>query len=124
MLLEKNNHEVFGGCATLERKISPPRPARAVYNRAMTPRSSLLFVPIAVPLGAQWLKLPDKSIPRTKDGKPDLMGPTPVKTDGKPDLAGIWIVPGPTYLQNLPADSQPGRGAACSLGPRRLLKSG
>jgi hypothetical protein len=74
----------------------------------MTPRSSLLFLLVAVPLSAQWLKLPDKSIPRTKDGKPDLTAPTPRKADGKPDLSGIWIVPGPKYLQNLAADLQPG----------------
>jgi hypothetical protein len=79
-----------------------------VYNRAMTPRSSLLFLLVAVPLSAQWLKLPDKGIPRTKDGKADLTAPTPRKADGKADLSGIWIVPGPKYLQNLAADLQPG----------------
>src|ERR1700734_2541051 len=74
----------------------------------MTPRSSLLFLLVAVPLSAQWLKLPDKGIPRTKDGKADLTAPTPRKADGKADLSGIWIVPGPKYLQNLAADLQPG----------------
>src|SRR5580704_9760081 len=59
------------------------------------------------PLPAQWLKLPDKGIPRTKDGKADLSAPTPRKADGKADLSGIWIVPGPKYLQNLAADLKP-----------------
>lgn len=57
---------------------------------------------------AQWLKLADKSIPRTADGKPNLAAPAPRKLDGKPDLAGVWIVPGPKYLQNLAADLKPG----------------
>jgi len=66
----------------------------------------LLFAMLA-PLSAQWLKLPDKGIPRTKDGKPDLTAPAPKKADGKPDLSGIWQVAGPKYLQNLAADLKP-----------------
>src|ERR1700685_1363850 len=67
----------------------------------------LLFAALS-PLPAQWLKLPDTSIPRTKDGKVNLAAPTPRKADGKADLSGIWIVPGPKYLQNLAADLKPG----------------
>jgi len=44
----------------------------------------------SMPVAAQWLNLPTKGIPRTKDGKPDLAGPAPRKPDGKPDLSGIW----------------------------------
>jgi hypothetical protein len=44
----------------------------------------------SMPAAAQWLNLPTKGIPRTKDGKPDLAAPAPRKTDGKPDLSGIW----------------------------------
>ena len=76
----------------------------------MTLRGCLLILLIAMlsPLSAQWLKLPDKGIPRTKDGKPDLAAPAPHKADGKPDLEGIWMVGGPKYLQNLAADLKPG----------------
>ena len=43
---------------------------------------------------AQWLKVPGKSIPRTKDGKPDLSAPTPRK-GYRPDLSGIWLAEPP-----------------------------
>ena len=70
--------------------------------------SAMLLFAALSPLPAQWLKVPDKSIPRTKDGKPDLTAPAPRKADGKPDLSGIWQMPGPKYLQNLAADLKPG----------------
>ena len=44
---------------------------------------------------AQWLNRPTPGIPRTHDGKPDLMAPAPRGPDGKPDLTGIWNGPVP-----------------------------
>ena len=38
---------------------------------------------------AQWLNYPDKRIPRTKDGKPNLAAPTP-RVNGRPDISGLW----------------------------------
>lgn len=69
--------------------------------------SLMLLFPALAPLPAQWLKLPDKAIPRTKDGKPNLAAPAPHKADGKPDLSGVWQSPGVKYLQNIAADLKP-----------------
>src|SRR5689334_13550782 len=38
---------------------------------------------------AQWLNYPDKRIPHTKDGKPNLTAPVP-RLNGKPDVSGLW----------------------------------
>lgn len=80
----------------------------------MTSRRGLVIPLLAIlsafslQLSAQWLKLPDKGIPRTKDGKPDLTAPAPHKADGKPDLSGIWLAPGAKYLEDIAADLKPG----------------
>lgn len=46
----------------------------------------------SVALSAQWLKYPTTGVPRTLDGKPNLLAPTPRTADGKPDLSGIWDI--------------------------------
>ena len=83
----------------------------------MTQRTgSLLSVMLMIrslPAAAQWLNVPAKGIPRTKDGKPDLSAPAPRRPDGKPDLVGIWNGDTPNlrnlkYLSNLAADFKPG----------------
>jgi len=40
---------------------------------------------------AQWLHYPTPGIPRTPDGKPDLMAATPRTPGGKPDFSGMWL---------------------------------
>src|SRR5579864_1108593 len=50
----------------------------------------VILMVATMPATAQWLNVPTKGMPRTKDGKPDLSAPTPRKPDGKPDLSGIW----------------------------------
>jgi hypothetical protein len=64
----------------------------------------------SVPALAQWLNVPTKGIPRTKDGKPDLSAPAPRKPDGKPDLSGVWELSRDSfkYLRDLASDFKPG----------------
>ena len=48
-----------------------------------------LFV-AAAPVAAQWLNYPSPDVPRTKDGKANLLARAPRARNGKPDLSGIW----------------------------------
>jgi hypothetical protein len=71
---------------------------------------------------AQWAQVPNRSIPRTADGEPDLTAPAPRAPDGRPDLSGVWMpdaepvvgiltVEGdigfPRYMINIAADLKP-----------------
>src|SRR5262245_1523989 len=71
-------------------------------------RSILAFVvllSIFVPVSAQWVNYPTPGIPRTADGKPNLLAPVPKTADGKPDLSGIWAATnGGRYFQDLSAN--------------------
>jgi hypothetical protein len=59
----------------------------------------------AVSASAQWLNVPAKGIPQTKDGKPDLSAPAPKTGDHKTDLSGLWHVRAfGKYHANLAAD--------------------
>lgn len=77
-------------------------------SRMLFVRSQVLFMLAALPMGAQWIKLPTDGIPRTADGKINMTAPAPRKPDGKPDISGIWQVMGAKYLVNLAADLKPG----------------
>jgi hypothetical protein len=64
-------------------------------TRAFWVRSTLASAAWAVllspsPASAQWLNYPTAGIPRTAEGKPNLLAPAPRAPDGKPDLSGIW----------------------------------
>jgi hypothetical protein len=72
------------------------------------PKAVLLLFILSFAVAAQWLQVPGKSTPRTRDGKPDLTAPTPRRADGKPDISGIWGTASPKYLVNIAADFKPG----------------
>src|SRR5258708_17990125 len=40
----------------------------------------------------QWINKPSASVPRGKDGRPDLAAPAPRTPDNHPDLSGIWDI--------------------------------
>ena len=64
---------------------------------------------LSTPLAAQWVNLKNPGIPRTPDGKPDLLAPVPRTADGKPDLSGIWRAPrNSPYARNIAVDLKPG----------------
>ena len=63
----------------------------------------LLLIPAAS--FAQWTNVPRSKIPRTREGKPDLLAPAPRTPDGKPDLSGVWS----------PTDNRYGRDIAAAL---------
>jgi hypothetical protein len=70
----------------------------------------VILMAATMPATAQWLNVPTKGLPRTKDGKPDLSAPAPRKPDGKPDLSGVWAGDSRNdkYHQNLAADFKRG----------------
>jgi hypothetical protein len=91
----------------------------------MSARMSIIAVAallVAAPVRAQWATMPDRSIPRTSAGKPDLSAPAP-KARRNPDLSGVWLPdteplppgvqtvegdhPFPRHMINITADMKP-----------------
>jgi hypothetical protein len=68
----------------------------------------LLAVTLAPPLVAQWPAYPTPRIPRTADGKPDMMAPAPRTADGKPDFSGVWNYAGVLGFRGGPPPPPPG----------------
>ncbi len=67
-------------------------------------RSSIaIIVLMSAPLVAQWQTVPNASIPRLPDGKPNLGAPSPKAADGKPDLSGVWLTKG-GYTRDIAKD--------------------
>jgi hypothetical protein len=71
---------------------------------AITVLTALVIGP---PVQAQWQQVPDKSVPRTSNGEPDLTAPAPRAAGGKPDLTGVWLPdadPPPTEFELVEGD--------------------
>jgi hypothetical protein len=68
--------------------------------------AALALIVGTIPATAQWLDRPWPGIPRTADGKPNLMAPAPIGPDGKPDLTGVWNGPTPDPRPD-PDNAQP-----------------
>jgi hypothetical protein len=79
-------------------------------GRTLIKFSHWMFVPalalLGMPVAAQWMNHPTSGIPRTRDGKANLVAPAPRTPAGTPDFTGIWSAPGfsTKYLENLAAD--------------------
>jgi hypothetical protein len=61
----------------------------------------------ALPVTAQWLRYPTAGIPRTADGKPDLLAPAPKTADGHIDITGLWR-PAAALVGDIAAKMPPG----------------
>jgi hypothetical protein len=92
---------------------------------------------------AQWRQVPDRSIPRTPAGEPELDARAP-RARGKPDLSGVWLAdsdplppeiqtvegdePFPRHFINIAADLAPEdvamQGWAAEIFEQRLASSG
>jgi hypothetical protein len=102
-----------------------------VPNIVSTAAVLVFFATMPLCVNAQWAVYRDPTVPRTRDGKPNLSAPAP-RLNGKPDLSGIWqaesapvkeigqfLLPGginglgedlpPKYFFNLFADYPPGQ---------------
>ena len=74
----------------------------------MTMSPLAMFAAASLTLSAQWLDHKTPGIPRTLEGKPNLVAPAPKASDGKPDLSGLWGMNPGAYRANIATDLKPG----------------
>jgi hypothetical protein len=55
------------------------------------PAAFISVLVLASGAGAQWTHVPLPGIPRTPDGRPNLLAPAPRDGHGRPDLSGVWM---------------------------------
>lgn len=62
-----------------------------MLERTLLPLAIALMCVCAADVAfGQWLSHPTADVPRTADGKPDLLAQPPRLVDGSPDFSGIW----------------------------------
>jgi hypothetical protein len=62
------------------------------------------LVTISAAANAQWPAYPTPSVPKNRDGTPNLNGPAPRAADGHPDLTGLWEI----YVSSIAPPTPPG----------------
>jgi hypothetical protein len=75
--------------------------------RACSIMAPILMAAVTMPGIAQWVNYVPATVPRTSDGKPNLIAPAPRTADGKPDLTGVWRTIGSKYTLNVAASLKP-----------------
>jgi len=71
--------------------IRNPRTGKVGRFALATAALTVLVAVTATPALAQWHGHPTPDIPRTADGRPNLMAPMPRTPQDTPDLSGIWL---------------------------------
>ena len=94
---------------------------RGVLRRV--PSVVALLSVLAPALSAQWPSYPTPGVPRTPDGRPNLLAPTPRSADGRPDLSGIWSNPGWRDLGALTGVSGTGGAPGTPSGPSQRTRT-
>src|SRR4029077_2822896 len=94
--------------ATIWKSCSRRRGDEDAMNRRNLCLVTMLCVGIgATAVRAQWINYRVPGVPRTADGKVNLVAPTPRTPDGRPDLSGTWL-DGGGYFGNLAKDLKAG----------------